>query len=37
MKKVVYVFCGPRECFLQSSEESVGMCIEENGNAMSFG
>ena len=36
-KKVVYVFCGPRASFCQSTKESVVMVIEEGSNTRSFG
>ena len=29
MKKVVYVFCGPRERFRQSNKESFGIGIDK--------
>ena len=34
---VVYVFCGPRESFRQSTEENVGMGNEQERNTISFG
>ena len=36
-KKVAYMFCRPRESLRQSTEESVGMGIEEERNTRSFG
>ena len=36
-KKVIYVFCGPRECFLQSTKEYVEMGNGEERNKRRFG
>ena len=36
-KKIVYLFCGPRESFRQSTKESVVMGIEEKRNKRGFG
>ena len=36
-EKVVYVCCRPRESFLQSVKESVGIGIEDEWNTRSFG
>ena len=36
-RKVVYVFCGPRESFCQSTMENVRMGNEEKTNTISFG
>ena len=36
-KKVVCVFCGLRESFRQSTKESIGMGLEEEGNNRCFG
>ena len=35
-EKVVYVFCGSRESFFLSTEESVGMGNEDERNTTSF-
>ena len=36
-KKIVYVFCGPRESLSQSTKQSVGMGIAKEKNTKSFG
>ena len=35
-EKKLYMLCGPRESFRQSTKESVGMGIEEERNTRSF-
>ena len=36
-KKAAYVFCGPRESFLQSIKESAGIGNEKDRNTRSCG
>ena len=36
-EKIVHVFCGPRDSFWQSTEESIGMGDDEEINTRSFG
>ena len=36
-EKKLYMFCGPRESFCQSTQESAGIGIEEERNTRHFG
>ena len=36
-EKIIYVSCGPKESFLQSTEEGAGIGNEEKRNIISFG